>query len=103
MSDHPDGAPVGRRVVLGLLGLGALGIVGGARLQTGLSAALAPVQLRDPTGLVALFPFGNTFRYGRVAGGVAEQTAEDYRLTVSGVERQAAGHSLADLRAMPQT
>jgi DMSO/TMAO reductase YedYZ molybdopterin-dependent catalytic subunit len=101
--DPVDGAPVGRRVVLGLLVLGALGIVGGAKLQTGLSAVLAPVEARDPTGLVALFPLGNTFRYYSVTGGVDEQTARDYRLTVSGLVRQPGRHTLADLRAMPQT
>jgi DMSO/TMAO reductase YedYZ molybdopterin-dependent catalytic subunit len=101
--DPVDGAPVGRRVVLGLLVLGALGIVGGAKLQTGLSAVLAPVEARDPTGLVALFPLGNTFRYYSVTGGVAERTAADYRLSVSGLVGQPARHSLADLQAMPQT
>jgi DMSO/TMAO reductase YedYZ molybdopterin-dependent catalytic subunit len=101
--DPADGTPVGRRVVLGLLALGALGIVGGARLQNGLSAVLAPVQLRDPTGLVSLFPLGNTFRYYSVTGGVPEQTADEYRLTVSGLVRRPARHSLADLQAMPQT
>jgi DMSO/TMAO reductase YedYZ molybdopterin-dependent catalytic subunit len=99
----PDGAPVGRRVVLGLLGLGALGIVGGARLQDGLSAALAPIQARDPTGLVALFPLGNAFRYYSVTGGVDEQDAGEYRLTVSGLVERPGRHTLAELRAMPQT
>jgi DMSO/TMAO reductase YedYZ molybdopterin-dependent catalytic subunit len=101
--DPAEGAPVGRRVVLGLLGLGALGIVGGAKLQTGLSAVLAPIETRDPTGLVALFPLGNTFRYYSVTGGVDAQTASDYRLTVSGLVRQPGLHTLADLQAMPQT
>jgi DMSO/TMAO reductase YedYZ molybdopterin-dependent catalytic subunit len=101
--DPAEGAPVGRRVVLGLLGLGALGIVGGAKLQTGLSAVLAPIETRDPTGLVALFPLGNTFRYYSVTGGVDAQTASAYRLTVSGLVRQPGLHTLADLQAMPQT
>jgi DMSO/TMAO reductase YedYZ molybdopterin-dependent catalytic subunit len=98
-----DGTPVGRRVVLGLLALGALGIVGGARVQGGLSAALAPVQTRDPTGLVGLLPLGNTFRYYSVTGGVDERRAGDYRLTVSGLVRQPGEHSYAALAAMPQT
>jgi DMSO/TMAO reductase YedYZ molybdopterin-dependent catalytic subunit len=101
--DPTEGAPVGRRVVLGLLGLGALGIVGGAKLQTGLSAVLTPIEARDPTGLVALFPLVNTFRYYSVTGGVDAQTASDYRLTVSGLVRQPGLHTLADLQAMPQT
>ena len=102
-SDSADGAPVGRRVVLGLLGLGALGIVGGARLQDGLSAALAPVMTRDPTGLVSLLPLGNTFRYYSVTGAVDEQDADDYRLGVSGLVDRSGRHTLADLAAMPQT
>jgi DMSO/TMAO reductase YedYZ molybdopterin-dependent catalytic subunit len=101
--DHGDGVPVGRRVVLGLLGLGALGIVGGAKLQNGLSAVLAPVETRDPTGLVALFPLGNTFRYYSVTGGVDEATPGDYRLTVSGLVSRPGRHTLAGLQAMPQT
>ena len=97
------GAPVGRRVVLGLLGLGALGIVGGARLQDALSTALAPIETRDPTGLVGMLPLGNTFRYYSVTGGVEEQTDAGYRLTVTGLVERPGRHSLTELRAMPQT
>ena len=103
-TDRPsDGAPVGRRVVLGLFGLGALGIVGGASLQNGLSAALAPIQTRDPTGLTDLIPLGNGFRFYSVTGAVDEPTAADYRLAVSGLVDAPAEHTLADLEAMPQT
>ncbi|HEY2079092.1 MAG TPA: hypothetical protein VGH53_22405, partial [Streptosporangiaceae bacterium] len=41
-----DGAPVGRRVVLGLIGVGALGIVTGHRVQDGLARALGPIAQR---------------------------------------------------------
>jgi DMSO/TMAO reductase YedYZ molybdopterin-dependent catalytic subunit len=98
-----DGAPVGRRLFFGLVGLGALGVLGGARLQDGLSAALAPVMARDPTGLVALLPLGNTFRYYSVTGGVDRRGAADYRLGVDGLVTRPGRHSLADLQAMPQT
>jgi len=101
--DRAEGAPVGRRVVLGLLGLGALGIVGGARLQNGLGAALASAELHDPTGLLGLLPLGDTFRYYSVTGGVDERGAADYRLTVSGLVQQRGEHTLGDLQAMPQT
>ena len=99
----PEGAPVGRRVVLGLFGLGALGVLGGARLQDGLSAALAPIQTRDPTGLVDLLPLGNTFRFYSVTGAVDEPSAAEYRLAVSGLVDRPVEHTLADLQAMPQT
>lgn len=101
--DHPGGAPVGRRVVLGLLGLGALGIVGGSALQNGLSSALAPVESRDPTGLIGLLPVGDNFRFYSVTGGVQRQDAGTYRLTVSGLVQRPGEHTLADLAAMPQT
>ena len=101
--DRSEGAPVGRRVVLGLLGLGALGVVGGAQLQDGLDAVLGPLGNRDPTGLVGLFPAGDAFRYYSVTGGVPRQGDGDYRLAVTGLVRQAGEHTLADLRAMPQT
>ncbi len=98
-----DGRPVGRRVVLGLLGVGALGIVTGTRAQSGLSSFLAPIQLRDPTGLTSLLPVGNTFRYYSVTGGVPTRDATSYRLTVNGLVEHPTTLTLADLQAMPQT
>jgi DMSO/TMAO reductase YedYZ molybdopterin-dependent catalytic subunit len=99
----PDGAPVGRRVVLGLLGLGALGIVTGPALQNALSAVLGPIETRDPTGLTGLVPAGETFRFYSVTGSVQQRDAANYRLTVSGLVDRPAEHTLADLQAMPQT
>lgn len=97
-----DGAPVGRRVVLGLLGLGAVGVVTGGTLQDGLSHLLAPVQLRDPTGLTSLVPLGNTWRYYSVTGAVARRDATTYALDVSGLVDRPRTYSLADLEALPQ-
>jgi DMSO/TMAO reductase YedYZ molybdopterin-dependent catalytic subunit len=101
--DDAEGAPVGRRVVLGLLSLGALGIVSGPSLQNGLSAVLRPIETRDPTGLVALLPAGDTFRFYSVTGAVHPPDAGDYRLTVSGLVQRPRTYTLADLQAMPQT
>jgi DMSO/TMAO reductase YedYZ molybdopterin-dependent catalytic subunit len=98
----PDGAPVGRRVVLGLLGLGALGVVTGSRIQGGLSELLAPVQLRDPTGFTSLVPLGNTWRYYSVTGSVKPRDATTYALEVSGLVDQPATYGLADLEALHQ-
>src|SRR6478672_7363795 len=99
--DH--GRPVGRRVVLGLLGLGTLGIVTGTRAQDAVTSVLAPVQLRDPTGLTSLLPLGDTFRFYSVTGSVPTRDAATYRLAVSGLVDHPAVLTLADLRAMPQT
>lgn len=47
--------PVGRRVFLGMAGLGALGVLFGTKLQGALGAAIG-------TGLGGLLPGGNRFR-----------------------------------------
>ncbi|MDX3093247.1 molybdopterin-dependent oxidoreductase [Streptomyces sp. ME01-24h] len=95
--------PVGRRVVLGMLGLGALGVALGGRAQDGLDSALSKVAGKDPTGLSGLLPGGGGFRIYNVADSVPHRDSTDYRLTVSGLVDRKAVHSLADLRAMPQT
>ena len=97
------GAPVGRRVVLGLLGLGAAGVVGGASFSRRLSEWLAPVELRDPTGLLGTLPLGPVFRFYSVTGGVEPRDEKTYRLQVGGLVAQPATYRLADLRALPQT
>src|SRR6476661_5715810 len=106
MSDEggePAGAPVGRRTVLGLLALGSAGIVGGSWVQNGLARLLAPIESRDPTGLVALFPLGAAFRFYSVTGSVPTPSATSYRLTVSGLVGRQASYTLNDLQTMPQT
>jgi len=98
-----DGRPVGRRLVLGLLGLGTLGIVTGTRAQSAVSSFLAPIQLRDPIGLTSLLPVGNTFRYYSVTGSVPTRDAASYRLDVRGLVDRPTSLTLADLQGMPQT
>ena len=100
---RPEGAPVGRRVFLGLLGLGAVGVVGGAALQERLTPLVAELQIRDPTGLIAALPAGESFRFYSVTGAVPEASAAGYRLAVSGLVERPAEHTLAALQAMPQT
>jgi DMSO/TMAO reductase YedYZ molybdopterin-dependent catalytic subunit len=97
-----EGAPVGRRIFLGLLGLGGLGIVFGSKVQDALAKALGPLEERDPTGLLSLLPLGDTFRYYSVTGGVPDEDATDYKLTVSGLVGQPTTYTLDDLRALPQ-
>jgi hypothetical protein len=98
-----DGAPIGRRVMLGLLGLGAVGVVTGNKDQNGLSGLLAPIQQRDPTGFTSLIPLGDTWRYYSVTGGVTPRSAASYTLKIGGLVDQPATYSFADLQALDQT
>ena len=95
------GTPVGRRVFLGVLGLGAVGVVTGRALQEGLATAIGKVP--DPGGLLGLLPLGATFRYYSVTGRVPTRTTTDYRLTVDGLVDTPTTLTFADLAAMPQT
>jgi DMSO/TMAO reductase YedYZ molybdopterin-dependent catalytic subunit len=97
----PD-KPIGRRVVLGLLGLGAVGVVTGKTLQDGVSKALAPIQRIDPTGLSELLP-GNYFRIYTVTDGFPSESDAKYRLTVDGLVDRSVTLTVADLQAMPAT
>jgi DMSO/TMAO reductase YedYZ molybdopterin-dependent catalytic subunit len=101
--DEVTGTPVGRRAVLGLLALGAAGVVGGRAAQDGLARVLGPVSRHDPTGLVSLIPLGDTFRFYSVTGSVPKRNAADYRLQISGLVGRPASYTLAELRSMPQT
>ncbi|MFJ8043948.1 molybdopterin-dependent oxidoreductase [Kitasatospora sp. NPDC096147] len=97
MSDE-RGAPVGRRVVLAMLGLGAAGVAAGPFLQRGVEA----VTSLDPTGVTGLLPGGGGFRYYSVVDAVEPRTDADYALSVGGLVERAASYRLADLRALPQ-
>ena len=98
-----DGKPIGRRTVLGLIALAGAGVVGGKAVQDGLAEILAPVELRDPTGLISLIPVGDSFRFYSVTSVVPTMTAQTYRLAIDGLVRHTASYTLADLQAMPQT
>ncbi|MGW0187078.1 molybdopterin-dependent oxidoreductase [Streptomyces sp. NPDC003362] len=98
-----EGRPIGRRVFLGTLGLGALGVISAPTLQRGLESFLGGAADKDPTGLTGLLPNGGGFRYYSVASSVPRKNAENYRLTVDGLVDRPASYTLADLRSMPQT
>jgi DMSO/TMAO reductase YedYZ molybdopterin-dependent catalytic subunit len=100
---EPAGTPVGRRAVLGLVALGAAGVLGGNWLQNQLARLLGPLEYRDPTGLIALLPLGQTFRLYSVTGSVPLRTATTYRLDVFGMVTRTMSYTLADLQAIPQT
>jgi DMSO/TMAO reductase YedYZ molybdopterin-dependent catalytic subunit len=98
-----DGKPVGRRTILGLIAFAGAGVVGGKAVQDGLAKVLAPIELRDPTGLISLLPVGDSFRFYSVTGAVPVKSAQTYRLAVDGMVAHTASYTLADLQSMPQT
>jgi DMSO/TMAO reductase YedYZ molybdopterin-dependent catalytic subunit len=94
VTDPADGpapartTPIGRRVVLGSLGLGGLGVLFGSQAQRQLSKAILPITLRDPTGLTDLLPVAGRFRIYSVTDTMPRRSVADYRLRVDGlVER----------------
>ncbi|MEU3935179.1 molybdopterin-dependent oxidoreductase [Streptomyces sp. NPDC029044] len=106
MSDErPEerGTPIGRRVFLGTLALGAAGVVAAPPLQRGLEAFLGGAADKDPTGLTGLLPNGGGFRYYSVAASVPRKNADSYRLTVDGLVDRPTTYTLDDLKALPQT
>jgi DMSO/TMAO reductase YedYZ molybdopterin-dependent catalytic subunit len=96
------GRPIGRRVVLGMLGLGALGVVAGKPAQDGLNAVLQPIERFDPTGLTGLLP-GDYFRIYTVTDGFPSESDTAYRLTVDGLVDHPMALTVADLQALPPT
>src|SRR5436305_13282029 len=97
-----DGTPVGRRVFLGMLGVGAAGVLFGARAQDWMERVLAPLTARDGTGLSSLLPVGR-FRIYSVTGQLPARTEADYRLRIAGAVDNPVEMGMADLRAMPPT
>src|SRR4051812_2344353 len=76
-----EGSPVGRRIVLGMVGLGAIGVVTGARVQGGVNRALGPIS----SGISGIVPAAGGFRFYTVTGSVKHIAPADYHLTVRGL------------------
>jgi hypothetical protein len=99
---HVRGTPVGRRVVLGLLGLGAAGVAAGPWLSETAGRLAGALSRHDPTGLSALVP-GTGWRYYTVTGGFPFRPPGAYRLAVTGNVGRELTLSTADLRRLPRT
>lgn len=97
-----EGSPVGRRLVLGMLGLGAAGLVSAPYLQRGTESALSAVSGKDPTGVTELLPNGGGFRYYSVASSVPHRNAGTYELRVGGLVEKPGRLTLDELRELPQ-
>jgi len=95
----PRGVPVGRRIVLAVVGLGAVGVVAGRWISSGVSDVVASTA----PGLASIVPAAGGFRIYTVTGGFPEIAAADYRLSVSGLVNEPLSLSLDDLAQLPQT
>jgi DMSO/TMAO reductase YedYZ molybdopterin-dependent catalytic subunit len=93
--NESKGSPVGRRVVLGILGLGAAGVAVGSSVQRTVNRALAPLN-----GIV---PVGGGFRYYSVTSSVKHLDERTYRLKVGGLVTKPTTFTMADLKVLPQT
>jgi DMSO/TMAO reductase YedYZ molybdopterin-dependent catalytic subunit len=100
----PEDRPVGRRALLGMLGLGAAGVLWGAQAQSALERLLRPVTLNDSTGLTSFLPTSGRFRIYSVTGTLPAMRAEDYRLSVEGHVEHADVLDIDDLQErLPQS
>lgn len=107
MTEHqepgPEGPPVGRRALLGMLGLGAAGFAAAPYLQQRWEDVLGAASQADPTGLSGLLPNPGGFRYYSVVGSVPRKDETTYRLRIGGLVDRPATYTLDQLRALPQT
>ena len=97
-----DGKPIGRRVVLGMMGTGVAGILVGSKAADLLERVVAPIASRDGTGFLSLFPVGR-FRIYTVTGKLHSRSDADYRLSISGLVDTPVVFTLDELKGMPPT
>ncbi|MFF4974752.1 molybdopterin-dependent oxidoreductase [Streptomyces sp. NPDC001083] len=98
-----EGAPVGRRALLGMLAAGAAGLATAPYLQRGWEGVLGAASQVDPTGLSGVLPNPGGFRYYSVVGSVPRKHENDYELTVDGLVDRPRIYTLPELRALRQT
>jgi DMSO/TMAO reductase YedYZ molybdopterin-dependent catalytic subunit len=101
-AEPEPGTPIGRRVVLGLIGVGAAGVAAGPWLSHQLGRVAAALSKHDPTGLSALIP-GAGWHYYTVTDGFPFQPPATYRLSVGGNVDRELTLTTGDLLAMPRT
>ncbi|MGH9299970.1 MAG: molybdopterin-dependent oxidoreductase, partial [Acidimicrobiales bacterium] len=93
---------IGRRALLGMVGLSAVGIAVGRRVDSAVGGTLTKVS-GALGGLGALVPGANQFRIYTITGTLPTIKPAKYRLRVTGMVDRPLSLSLADLRAMHRT
>lgn len=99
-TDAVEGAPVGRRVFLGLAAFGLSGIVWGSKAAGLMERILAPVAVKDGTGLLGLLPTGR-FRIYSVVGSLPDRAPAAWRLDVDGLAGAPYALGYDELLALP--
>jgi DMSO/TMAO reductase YedYZ molybdopterin-dependent catalytic subunit len=92
--------PIGRRVFLGMVGLGGVGVLFGAKVQDRLDGVVQKVT--GKLGVESLAPSGR-FRIYTVTGSLPQRSTAEYRLRVGGHVDRELDLSFADLKDMPVT
>jgi DMSO/TMAO reductase YedYZ molybdopterin-dependent catalytic subunit len=98
--EQTAGTPVGRRVMLGMLGLGTAGVLFGSHVQAAIARVLQPL---DSVGVTELIPSGARFRFYSVVGFSPSRTRTAYRLKVTGLVDKPLTLTIDDLEAMAPT
>jgi DMSO/TMAO reductase YedYZ molybdopterin-dependent catalytic subunit len=102
VSNQQLGKPIGRRVVLGVLGLGVAGVAAGSWVSDFLGRVGGALSAHDPTGLSALIP-GAGWRYYTVTSGFPYKPPATYRLAVTGNVARELTLTTDDLKSRPRT
>jgi DMSO/TMAO reductase YedYZ molybdopterin-dependent catalytic subunit len=98
------GRPTGRRLFLGMVGLGAVGIVAGSRIERFANEIIAPIRRDVPNALGNLIPGSGQWQiYNASDGAVPDVSDEQFRLNVDGMVDTPLALSYSDLLAMPPT
>ena len=100
MAASATGAPVGRRVILGMAGLGAAGVLWGSKAADLVARLMAPITAADGTGLAQFLPAAGRFRVYSVVGALPKRDPAIYRLKVTGLVDRPLDLGFEDLKAM---
>lgn len=96
---EPWSRPIGRRTVLSVLGLGALGTLFGSHVQAGISSVLDSLHAGS---VASVLPGGGQFTIYTITDGYPA-APRDYRLQVDGLVRNPLSLSVAELQSLPAT
>jgi DMSO/TMAO reductase YedYZ molybdopterin-dependent catalytic subunit len=87
-------------VFLGLLGFGVAGVLVGSRIDDWQERVIGPIEARDGTGLLSLFPIGR-FRIYSVSSSLPSRSRSAYKLKIGGLVERPQTISYAALAQRP--